>query len=69
MYGIFTYIWLFLMVEYGKRRYMYQSHGCYGTGDRRISEPSTVSHHIGGKLVSNFTGLMSSQDDHFPDPK
>ena len=30
MCDIFTYIWLFLMVKYGKCRYIYQSHGCYG---------------------------------------
>ena len=30
MYGIFTYIWLFLMVTYGKCIGKYTIHGCYG---------------------------------------
>ena len=30
MYGIFTYIWLFLMIEYGKCIGKYTIHGCYG---------------------------------------
>ena len=36
IYGIFTYICLFLMVRYGKCRYIYTIHGSYGVKQKNL---------------------------------
>ena len=61
MYGIFSYILLFIMVRYGKCRKLYQRKGCYGYG-KTMSNLPTASHDqnwANTKLPDRSAGLKT----------